>query len=37
MPNIRGSKELRVYQTAIEAAMRIFELTKRFPKEEQYG
>ena len=31
MPNIRSYKELRVYQAAIEAAMRIFELSKNFP------
>ena len=34
---IRSYKELRVYQAAIEAAMRIFELTKRFPTEERYS
>ena len=37
MPNIRSYKELRVYQCAIEVAMRIFELTKRFPIEEKYS
>src|SRR5687767_16002992 len=37
MPNIRSYKELRVYQAAIEAAMRIFEITKRFPSEERFS
>jgi len=37
MPNIRSYKELRVYQAAIEAAMRIFELSKNFPPEERYS
>jgi four helix bundle protein len=37
MQNIRSYKELRVYQAAIDAAMRIFELTKRFPTEERYS
>jgi len=31
MPNIRSYKELRVYQMAMAAAMKIFELSKRFP------
>jgi four helix bundle protein len=30
-------KELTVYVKAYELAMRIFEISKRFPKEEQYG
>jgi len=30
-------KELRVYQNAMDAAMRIFELTKAFPPEEKYS
>lgn len=30
-------RELRVYQAAIEAAIKIFELTKTFPKEEIYS
>ena len=30
-------KDLRVYQTAFDAAMRIFELTKTFPTEERYS
>ena len=37
MQNIRSYKELRVYQAAIEAAMRIFEITKRFPSEERFS
>jgi len=37
MQNIRSYKELRVYQAAIDAAMRIFELTERFPPEERYS
>jgi len=37
MQNIRSYKELRVYQAALEAAMRIFEITKRFPTEERFS
>jgi four helix bundle protein len=37
MQNIRSYKELRVYQSAIDAAMRIFEITKTFPAEERYS
>jgi len=37
MQNIRSYKELRVYEAAINAAMRIFEITKRFPIEERYS
>lgn len=37
MGNIRSYRELRVYQSAFEAAMRIFELTKSFPSEEKYS
>ena len=37
MTSIRSYKELRVYQAAIDAAMRIFEITKRFPSEERYS
>jgi four helix bundle protein len=32
---IRSFRDLTVYRKAFEQAMRIFELTKRFPKEEQ--
>jgi len=35
--NIRSYKELRVYQNAMDVAMRIFELTKAFPTEEKYS
>src|SRR5262245_15638642 len=37
MQNIRSYKELRVYRAAIDAAMSIFELTKRFPPEERFS
>lgn len=37
MGNIRTYRELRVYQAAMEAAMRIFELTRMFPAEEKYS
>ena len=37
MQNIRSYKELRVYQAAIDAAMHIFEITKRFPAEERFA
>jgi four helix bundle protein len=37
MPNIRSYKELRVYQAAMDAAMRIFELSKSFPPEERFS
>jgi four helix bundle protein len=35
--HIQSYKELRVYRAAIDAAMRIFELTKHFPAEERYS
>ena len=35
--NIRSYKDLRVYQNAMDAAMKIFELTKAFPSEEKYA
>ncbi len=34
---INNYKELRVYQNAMEAAMKIFQLTKNFPPEEKYS
>ena len=34
---IKTHRDLEVYRMAFEAAMRIFELTKRFPKEETYS
>ena len=37
MEHISSYKELRVYQKAMAAAMRIFELTKHFPVEERYS
>lgn len=33
----REQKELRVYQLAFDTAMKIFEITKKFPKEERYA
>ena len=35
--NIRGYRELRVYQAAMDAAMEVFELTRRFPAEEKFS
>jgi four helix bundle protein len=37
MEIIKSHRELRVYQKAFDAAMKIFELTKKFPKEEMYS
>jgi four helix bundle protein len=34
---IKTHRDLEVYQMAFEAAMQIFELTRRFPKEETYS
>lgn len=34
---INSHQELHVYQNAINAAMKIFELTKLFPSEEKYS
>src|SRR5437870_2189794 len=34
---VRSAKELTVYKKAYELAMLIFEVSKRFPKEEQYA
>ncbi len=34
---IKSFRELLVYQKAFEQAMRIFEITKTFPKAEQYS
>jgi len=34
---VRSAKELTVYRKAYMVAMRIFEISKRFPKEEQYS
>ena len=37
MPNIRSYRELRVYWTAFQLAVRIYELTKTFPSEERFS
>ena len=37
MAHISTYKELRVYQAAMDAAMRIFEISKQFPAEERYS
>jgi four helix bundle protein len=37
MGNIRSFRELRVWQKGLEVAMRVFELTRRFPAEERYS
>ena len=37
MAHITSYKQLRVYQAAMDAAMRIFQLSKRFPAEERYS
>ena len=34
---INSYRELRVYKDAFEAAMEIFEITKKFPQEEKYS
>ncbi|HEY3128454.1 MAG TPA: four helix bundle protein [Acidobacteriota bacterium] len=34
---IQSHRELEVYQLAFETAMRVFELSKSFPKEERYS
>jgi len=34
---INSAKELDVYQTAYQLAMRIFKVSKRFPAEERYA
>ena len=34
---INSYRDLRVYQSAMDAAMRIFQLTKLFPAEEKYS
>ena len=34
---IESYRDLRVYQASIKAAMRIFEITKKFPPEEKYS
>ena len=37
MSNIRSYRELEVYRAAMDAAMRIFELTRCFPAEEKFS
>ena len=37
MSRIQSHDELEVYKLAFDAAMEIFELTKRFPAEEKYS
>lgn len=37
MQRIRSHKELRVWQRAMDAAMQVFEVSKRFPVEERYS
>lgn len=37
MAIIKDYKELNVYQTAMEAAMTIFDLSKRFPADERFS
>ncbi len=34
---IQSHRDLEVYQTAFDAAMEIFELSKKFPIEERYS
>ena len=34
---IESHRDLRVWQDAMDAAMRIFEITKHFPQEEKYS
>ena len=37
MTNIRSFRELKVWKKAMDLAMEIFEITKRFPPEEKYA
>lgn len=37
MARIKSVRELRVWQNAMDSAMQVFELTKRFPVEERYS
>jgi four helix bundle protein len=34
---IKDHKELEIYKMAFDAAMKIFELSKKFPVEERYS
>ena len=37
MEKYRGYRDLKVYQLAYQLALDIFEITKRFPREEKYS
>ena len=37
MPKIESVRDLRVWQGAMDLAMRVFELSKRFPAEERFS
>ncbi len=37
MKKINSVRDLEVYKIAFEAAMEIFEISKKFPKEEKYS
>lgn len=37
MPNIRSFKELKVWQRGMDAAVSVFETTKRFPDAEKFS
>jgi four helix bundle protein len=37
MGSIKNFRDLRVYQNSLDAAMKIFEITKAFPAEEKYS
>ncbi len=37
MPLVESFKQLRVYSTGFEAAMKIFELSKKWPADERYS
>lgn len=37
MSNIRSYRDLRVYESSMNSAMKIFEITKNFPVEEKYS
>lgn len=37
MGNIRSFRELKAWQKAMDVAMQVFELTKKFPAEEKYS
>ena len=37
MEKIKTHKDLRVYQFSFEAGMDVYELSKKFPKEETYS